>query len=335
MKLSSASGDSEDTVATYSSTEDVDAILLDDISLTKRKQQQQDKVEVDLIINGRPRPQSLTVSKSQLNGIISLRRQNSDPITVTEKKKCIVRIESCEMRSPGSLNLISLVKFIRMRASFTRSIRLPTIYDDESSDRDSTRHASRSSLKVFCCAICLENNSLGDAYSYSACSSHKYCRQCVLSYVTLQIKDGVIFHVCPFENCNQLANDSDIQSLVGDEMFNKFLRFREMKLNPSYRECSVCNQQIPLPSDFLNAHDHQAPHPLLTCACGQKTCYYHGDAHPKETCSDYARRVRKEEWASRQLLCNIARHCPSCRAPTEKMGGCNHMVIIDELTNIS
>lgn len=283
----------------------------------------------------RLRPTSLTlkrVSELVFDDFITCRRENSAPVTELEKSRCLHRTERITSKeNPSSINILALVKFIRMKSLRARSIRFPVFSDEESTENEkSSRKSSssaRNSASIFLCSICLENQMLSDAASFRSChNSHIFCRQCLSSFITMQIRDGVILHVCPFEGCQEVATDEDIRQLVTEEAFVKYIRFREMKLNPSYRECSRCLQQISIPEDFFNA-EGVADRPILNCiSCGAVTCFYHGDAHPSESCAMYAKRIRKQELASRSLLTRIARRCPQCRAETEKTGGCNHMV---------
>lgn len=70
-----------------------------------------------------------------------------------------------------------------------------------------------------------------------------------------------------------------------------------------------------------------ASRPAMVCdACSTAFCFLHSNAHPpSETCGQYARRTRKDEMASKRAIRKISRACPSCKAPTQKDGGCNHM----------
>ena len=367
--------DSEDTKVAISVSDDytteyiMDDVVVDRLSTESFSECKEIFIDIgeDSFRTSKPRPQSLLLKEGRNQrdyyDLILFRRENSDPVTTLEKNQCMNRAGT--MNSPTGVNLISLVQFIRMKSRRSRSIRLYTCPDEESADknadRSSSRSNSRSSTSIFNCFICLENHLLSDSCSYTGCQeNHKFCKECLSSFLTLQIRDGVVMHKCPFESCHQVAQDQDIASLVDSASFEKYVRFREMKADPTYRECSVCGRQIPIPSNFFEdvVGEEVAREPTLTCSsCWNTTCFYHGDAHPRESCQDYALRIRKQVWwvmedhrekwyrcsslyfisspppslqemASRKLLSRIARRCPQCKAETEKMGGCNHMVSI-------
>ena len=295
--------DSEDTKVASSVSDDytteyiMDDIVIDRLSTESLSESNElNNIGGDSLRISKPRPQSL-VLKDGINryDLIIFRRENSDPVTTFEKNQCMNRAGS--MNSPTSINLISLVQFIRMKSRRSRSIRLPTFQDEESAD-SSRSNNSRSSTSIFNCFICFENHLLSDSCSYTGCQDdHKFCKQCLSSFLTLQIRDGVLIHKCPFESCHQVAQDQDIASLVDSACFEKYTRFREMKTDPTYRECSVCGRQIPIPSNFFEdvVGEEVARRPTLTCSsCETTTCFYHGDAHPRESCQAYAVRIRKQ-----------------------------------------
>lgn len=182
-------------------------------------------------------------------------------------------------------------------------------------------------VPVFYCGICLENHALSDGFTFKYCvAEHKFCLDCITSYTAHQISMGVVHHICPLETCRVAATDEELQTLVDEETFNKYLRFKKLKSDPDYRECSKCNSQInhgirSLENSVIDTY-------IISCEnCGNKSCFLHGDAHsPDESCKQYARRMRRTEKESQQLLNRISKKCPECKVDTEKSGGCNHMV---------
>jgi hypothetical protein len=64
----------------------------------------------------------------------------------------------------------------------------------------------------------------------------------------------------------------------------------------------------------------------MTChQCGHTFCYSHSNAHPGETCRAYELRTRAADREAEATISSRAKPCPSCRTPTEKDNGCNHM----------
>jgi hypothetical protein len=301
--------DSEDTkAATSASDENTTEYVMDDIEIDRLSSESfSESKEIDYVRScptPKPRPQSLMLKKCIqqrcCDDFVLLRRENSDPVTTSEKNKCM-HLDGT-VNSPTSINLMSLVQFIRMKSHQSRAVRFPNFHDTESAennpDQRSPRSSSRSSTTIFNCYICFENHHLSDSCSYAGClENHKFCRQCLSSFLILQIRDGVVVHKCPFESCQQVAQDQDIASLVDAASFEKYRRFRQMKINPTYRECTFCGRQICIPSDFFEdvMEEKIARQPTLTCsACGTATCFYHGDAHPHESCQAYTARIRKQ-----------------------------------------
>lgn len=118
------------------------------------------------------------------------------------------------------------------------------------------------------------------------------------------------------------VTDEELQTLVDVETFAKYLRFRKVKSDPTYRECTKCGEQV------SKAESGSIESNLLTCLkCGKESCYFHGDAHSvAESCSEYANRINLVERQSTALMEKTCKKCPRCMVDTEKAGGCNHMV---------
>lgn len=175
------------------------------------------------------------------------------------------------------------------------------------------------SVPVFYCQICMENHSIETYFEIKKCEiHHKFCRDSQSGYLTSQIIDGMVDLHCPCigEGCNGHYSDDEIQELVDESVFQKFARFREVKANPDYRECPKCNKST--------VGDKNTP--LIKCSeCAEEYCYFHSNAHPNMTCSDYSRSQMRLEMQSTALIRRVSRKCPQCGAATEKNGGCNHM----------
>jgi hypothetical protein len=177
---------------------------------------------------------------------------------------------------------------------------------------------SSTSVPVFNCSICLENHPLSEAFSVGSCvCKHQFCKPSMQCYLTSQISEGIITHKCPnFDACSGRFEPWEIKSLVSDETFQKYTRFKEMKENPNVRECPHCATSV------IGSKDD----PEITCAqCGAKYCYHHANAHPDMSCRLYTISQSRQEMQAKNLISNITMKCPSCHVDTEKSGGCNHM----------
>lgn len=175
------------------------------------------------------------------------------------------------------------------------------------------------SVPVFYCQICIENHSIEESFQVSSCFiGHKFCNSSMSGYLSSQINDGMVSLRCPCfgEGCNGEFSEMEVQNLVDKETFQKYLRFRSIKNNPDYRECPKCASSV------IGNPDS----PEITCeACGEVYCFFHANAHPNVSCSDYSREQAKVDMKSAALIRRVARKCPQCHADTEKNGGCNHM----------
>jgi hypothetical protein len=169
------------------------------------------------------------------------------------------------------------------------------------------------------CSICLENVDASTIVSAADCEMHHaYCKPCMKGYITSMIMTGTVAHACPGSGCAGTYKGDEIKRLVSVNVYDKYARFLEVKLNPNYRECPQCNEGITFqPSDSCTN---------ITCAgCELVYCFYHSNAHPDMTCEEYARTVNQVDEATNALISRTTKMCPQCSAPTEKRGGCNHM----------
>ena len=168
-------------------------------------------------------------------------------------------------------------------------------------------------VEVFYCEICLENHPVTEAIQLRGCQC-RFCHSSLQQFYETQIRDSFIEFFCP--TCHLSVTPQEIQNLVSLEMYSKYLRFVEMKSNPSYRECPKCGHATIGSIDHLN----------MTCSqCSESFCFIHSNAHPGSTCQQYMRAQRKIESQNRAAINRMSRKCPSCGCDTEKSGGCNHM----------
>lgn len=175
-----------------------------------------------------------------------------------------------------------------------------------------------SSVPLFYCQICLENHALSDAMTIQSCAlNHQFCVQALIAYLAYQINEGVIILRCPcFGECNAQFSDIEVKNLVGDELYEKYERFAQVKNNPSYRECPFCT---------ASTIGSQTTSEITCPKCSLSYCFFHANAHPDMNCSQYSRLQSRLQRRSVALINRTTRKCPKCQANTEKDGGCNHM----------
>lgn len=184
-------------------------------------------------------------------------------------------------------------------------------------------------VETFYCNICLENVAATMSLSASACEKgHVHCKPCIAGYLCSAIENGDIIFCCPGRDivsnhgCMATFNDAEIKMYSSDELFSKYQRFRDIKTNTKFRECPKCKE----------GYVGDPEHPAITCVkCNTVYCFFHNDAHPAQSCTDYAAYMRKEhkmeEERSEQVV-KLSKNCPKCKSPTIKNGGCNHMTCV-------
>ena len=176
----------------------------------------------------------------------------------------------------------------------------------------------KTSVPVFYCTICLENHPVSNSVSTSSCSlPHCYCRESIKMFAESIINEGGIQIRCPgYGECQGIFNDQELKNICEEDIYAKFIRFREVKQNPHYRECPFCN--------FSTIGDETTPE-IVCQQCSQKYCYFHANAHPNIPCHRYTKEQLQTQMKSMALIRTMTRNCPECYTPTEKNGGCNHM----------
>lgn len=180
---------------------------------------------------------------------------------------------------------------------------------------------------TFRCCVCRENVSTENRSVLAECgrNRHAACRECLVTYMTICINENRVEHLrCPChgtDGCRSTASTAELKKWLDADTHARYLRFKEMRADPTKRECPGCNALCtPISEDGKVV-------PEMTChVCYTSFCYYHSNAHEPtaEACSQYERTVAKQERANAGIL--GAKLCPKCGAPTEKLSGCNHMV---------
>jgi hypothetical protein len=171
------------------------------------------------------------------------------------------------------------------------------------------------SLEVFYCSICLSNCNISEAISAQSCGKHKFCQVCTDTYLCSHIVDGELIFKCP--ECVSVFGEEEVKRIVSPDMFVRYLRFKQIKENPKYRECPKCF------NSFITDNEKQSE--IMCTECGVSYCSLHSLAHVGITCKEYLRKQQTEQKSSTNLINRVSRPCPTCACDTEKAGGCNHM----------
>ena len=168
------------------------------------------------------------------------------------------------------------------------------------------------------CLICYKN--YPDTYFLTIpTTQHKFCKNCVFSYLSQMIDSNQILHIkCP-DDCAVVLLGTDIESLLSEapELYIRYIRLsktRQLSMNPNICWCvrAGCDQYI--------ERNPQKIH--LTCdKCFQEICFLCKNGwHGQRTC---------EQAMNQELMMYIedkdVKRCPSCHHGIEKNNGCNHM----------
>lgn len=244
-------------------------------------------------------------------GISNFTRQASDPVTSVEIENAKERVTGepyVPIVLPGSMhekNMTESSKFIKIFNSYSLS-----------------RKIQNSVVETFLCAICGENESNSNSFVTKSCPhQHRYCVTCMKHWINSLINDGTTILHCPDASCvkslkSSILDSDEVKLLATAEVFNKYIRYKNVQGNEHYRECPTCGTSV----------IHESVNPEIVCVnCSAKYCFMHGNAHLNTTCDDYARKINQELKASTALINRITKQCPQCKAPTEKNNGCNHI----------
>ena len=165
------------------------------------------------------------------------------------------------------------------------------------------------------CEICCENYNEKDFHGISECS-HRFCLNCMTDYITFNITNGKVNKIkCADSSCPAEYNREDIRKFGSQEIFQKYLKFKEnidVSTNPNLKWCirPDCNR-------FLKKGKNNR----ANCECGYEMCFKCGQVWHNGKCDA---NIDNEFYAWAANNGNVG-NCPKCKARIEKISGCNHM----------
>ncbi|TPX38025.1 hypothetical protein SmJEL517_g00028 [Synchytrium microbalum] len=244
---------------------------------------------------------------------------------------------------------------------------------------DRNKAAAEFEALDFDCGICFSPHRGSESMRFNPCK-HVFCRPCLYSYFELLIREGDVDQVgCPDAKCKREAAlqrnrqgtsegrsldvlttipvpQADMLSIVGKELFERYLEFLKKKLLDGRSDVAYCPRpDCQAPTIITNKDDK-----LVVCtACGFAYCHvcssvWHGYASYcksnfklEELVNQYnqaseadkrrlefkygkktlERAVKEwdEEHESLLYLKENTQRCPTCNAAVERSEGCCHM----------
>ncbi|CAN0923375.1 Probable E3 ubiquitin-protein ligase ARI7 [Linum grandiflorum] len=178
------------------------------------------------------------------------------------------------------------------------------------------------------CQICYEIVSIPDFSSLNC--GHCFCNECWTRYVEVSIDDGIgcLRLRCPEPKCTVLVGQSTIETLIGTDYAEKYLRI----LRRSYVESKSDHKWCPAP-DCETAVRYEAGEEGeknydVVCGCSHEFCFNCSEeAHRPVDCTTVEQWMRKNLSEAENVNWILAhtKQCPKCRKPIEKNQGCMHM----------
>lgn len=178
--------------------------------------------------------------------------------------------------------------------------------------------------ETFLCQICFEFAPLSTSVALSNCQ-HTFCRACLQNYLEFKISEAQVYPLCFYQPkgeedtpaCAAEISVDDIRSIVSEEAWVKYTKFKFNKENERARQCPFCDH-----SQLCAGPDD----PACECEeCGREFCFLHSNAHEGRSCAEYEKKMLAIEKLNHALISEISKPCPGCQNHVEKTGGCNQM----------
>lgn len=167
---------------------------------------------------------------------------------------------------------------------------------------------------MFTCPICEQVSK----NSPNLPCQHKFCSECLCGYLKVRISESNVLSLpCPQTSCPYVLKESEVESLVPPEFYQKykiFLRNVNLSKNPNLRFCPAVDCQG---YDVGSSKKRK-----LKCnECFSEFCYYCNEPwHYSGSCGR-AFELNFDLWSND----NNVRNCPNCSRRVEKAGGCPSM----------
>ncbi|XP_069620140.1 E3 ubiquitin-protein ligase RNF14-like isoform X1 [Ranitomeya imitator] len=201
----------------------------------------------------------------------------------------------------------------------------------------------------FLCNICFMEK-LGSECTHFKDCQHVYCNCCLKDYFEIQIKDGQVHALnCPEPECKSVATPAQVKDLVGEQLFCRYdylLLKSGLDLMADISFCPRPSCQTPV---MLEPQGEMG----ICTVCQYAFCVYckktfHGITNCTVNSEKLAELLKEHQAADKKgkrllemrfeqlkkVVENIknvewigenSKPCPSCKAPIQKIDGCNRM----------
>ncbi|MDP2436845.1 MAG: E3 ubiquitin protein ligase [archaeon] len=91
------------------------------------------------------------------------------------------------------------------------------------------------------CPICLETNSPEEMRCLLSCGCHHFCRQCMEQHLATLINDAEVSKItCPAPGCQAVPEEYEINALVSEETYEKYLQFMVLAIVNEDKDAKWC-----------------------------------------------------------------------------------------------
>ncbi|CAD6224893.1 unnamed protein product [Miscanthus lutarioriparius] len=188
----------------------------------------------------------------------------------------------------------------------------------------------------FDCSICLETLPILDLFHGMQCD-HKFCAQCMATYIEGRIRDGGVSILCPDPACKEAAGEGNNGGVLNPEHCKKSIDFAAFcswgdrlteKAIPQDQRVYCPNPRCGLMLERTFGANKQAPCKASCPACNHPMCTTCGlgwvidgrdDDH--HDCDEGKGAALVKELAAQHRW----KQCPSCKIVVEKIMGCDTM----------
>mgnify|MGYP000732673894 CR=1 FL=1 len=208
------------------------------------------------------------------------------------------------------------------------------------------------------CNICMESKpwTATNFVSLSSCH-HELCRPCLIRHAETQPEQGRVLTLrCPFyHQCKTDVADADARALLPVHVFERYLSLRlsaGIASMPDVFECpwGSCRYAVlldPAPAALLRSAKAASTEVFPRNPCGQDirrlacplckrasclicsrnwTLGYPVQSHDGKSCLQHRAVLSDADHSSVIWITEFSKPCPTCRAPIQKDGGCDHVL---------